>query len=497
MLEFKSISKSFSGVEVLHQVSCKIDKGRIIALVGENGAGKSTLMKIASGILIEYNGEMLLNDAVARFRNPKDAERAGIAIIHQELNLVPDLSIGENIFLGREPVSRLGQVDFRKLFAETNDVLQTFNFPYSPSQKVRNLPVGWQQMVEIARTLSMKAEIIIMDEPTSALSEHEIDVLFGKMRDLRDQGKTLIFISHRLNEIFTIADEVVVLRDGFFEGQFSIGEVNREKLIELMIGRRIGEIVPQDNPNSGEVVLNTANLAVRKGRTTLLSDIGFTLRKGEILGVAGLLGAGRTELLRFLYGELDAQYSGEILLNGDIYIPKSSHEAIGRDIAFLSEDRKTEGIFPDHSIGFNSSISMLPQISAAGVLNKEAEQQLVTEKLDGLSVKRTSLRQKIPTLSGGNQQKVLLARVLLLQPQVLLLDEPTRGIDVGAKQEIYALVKRLSQSGVAVLVTSSEIPELMSMCHRVLVLSAGKQTALLSVKDTNPQEILKYAFKQV
>lgn len=496
MLEFKEISKSFSGVEVLHRISFSIEPGKIIALVGENGAGKSTLMKILSGIHTEYSGCYLLNGTVRRFRNPRDAERAGVSIIHQELNLVPDLTVGENIFLGKEPVNKLGRVNFKKLYRDSDAILSQFEFPYAPNTKVRNLTVGWQQMVEIAKALYLDAGIIIMDEPTSALSEHEIAILFDKVRLLKSRGKSVIFISHRLREVFDIADEVAVLRDGYFMGKFPISKVGREDLIRLMIGRDMADTISVEAMQPDRDILKINNLRVFSGERTILSGIHFSLMKGEVMGIAGLLGAGRTELLKFLFGELQADYAGELFLEGATYIPSSPPQAINKRIAYLPENRKTEGIFPDHSNRFNSSISILSEISRNGMVDASEEKRLVSGTFKALNVRMKSLNQKIPTLSGGNQQKVLLSRVLLLKPRLLLLDEPTRGIDVGAKQEIYELIHRLSRNGVSVLVTSSEIPELLRVCHRILVLSLGQQTAVLKARETHTQEILKFAFKQ-
>ncbi|GAB4369218.1 MAG: ribose ABC transporter ATP-binding protein RbsA [Calditrichia bacterium] len=497
MLEFQNISKSFSGVEVLHQVSFSVDEGIILALVGENGAGKSTLMKILSGIITDYEGTILINKKPVRLKNPREAEKAGVSIIHQELNLVPHLSVGENIFLGKEPVGRLGKVDFKKIYRESDELLKEFDFPYSSRLKIRNLAVGWQQMVEIAKALRVNASIIIMDEPTSALSAHEISVLFDKMRKLKSLGKTVIFISHRLKEVLDIADEIAILRDGYFVGKYPRNEISREQLISLMIGHEISEeIIPNESVRDEEI-LALKNLEVIRKDSPVLSEINFSLKKGEVLGIAGLLGAGRTELLKFLYGEFPGRYRGSIRFRGEPYVPRSATDSISNKIVYLSEDRKTEGIFPDAGLQFNSSISVLPWFSRLGVVNARREREAVIEKFRELNVRMKSLNQKIPTLSGGNQQKVLLSRVLLLHPVLLLLDEPTRGIDVGAKEEIYDLVHKLSQQGAAILVTSSEIPELIRMAHRILVLSRGKQTAILNASETNPQEILHHAFKQV
>ncbi len=496
MIDFQNISKSFAGVEVLHQISFSIERGTIIALVGENGAGKSTLMKILSGILTDYEGKMLLEGKPVQFANPKQAEMAGISIIHQELNLIPDLSVAENIFLDREPVLNLGLINFKKMHRETETFLKDFDFPYPPHIKVRNLSIGWQQMVEIARTLSLDARVVIMDEPTSALSDSEIKLLFEKIRLLKQKGKTVIYISHRMNEISEIADWIAVLRDGHFMGKFASSEMSREKLIQLMIGREgLEENTTDITKHRDREILKLDKLSVFEGRTKILSDISFTLKEGEVLGVAGLLGAGRTELLKFLYGEKGGNYIGTLQVRDKPYYPHSANHALKHRIAYLSEDRKSEGIFADLDILKNGSISVLKALSRVGFIKSKTEKNVVSAQLTKLNTRMKSLHQKIITLSGGNQQKVLLSRILLIEPEILLLDEPTRGIDVGAKQEIYELVKALSDSGMAIIVTSSEIPELFNMCHHILVLSQGIQSALLPARQTNSQQILSYAFK--
>jgi ribose transport system ATP-binding protein len=498
MLEFHQISKSFAGVEVLHQISFSVESGKIIALVGENGAGKSTLMKILGGIFTDHQGKIYFNDQEIRPRHPKDAERLGIAIIHQELNLIPDLTIAENIFLGKEPLRRFGRIDFTKLYKAADNVLQEFNFPYSPKMKVRNLTVGWKQMVEIARAFRVRAQILIMDEPTSALSEQEIQIMFEKMRFLKNQEKTIIFISHRLREVYEIADEIVILRDGKYIGKFLKTDISREQLINQMIGHELtAKMEGAENVDDREEILSVKDLTMTLPQGMELAGINFSLRRGEIFGMAGLLGSGRTELLKFLYGELKAPFSGEIKYLGKTLVPHSTSKSIAQRIVYLSEDRQGEGIFPDHHLQFNGTLSYLEKLSRFGFVQESRERTTINSKFDELRVKRRNLRQSIMTLSGGNQQKVLLSRILLVNPLILLLDEPTRGIDVGAKEEIYQLIERLSRQGAAILVTSSEIPELLRMAQRILVLSNGQQTALLDARKTNPAEILQYAFKRM
>lgn len=498
MLEFHYISKSFSGVEVLHQITFSIEQGKIIALMGENGAGKSTLMKILAGIYPDYEGQIVFDGREIHPHNPREAEKLGIAIIHQELNLIPDLSIGENIFLGKEPLQRFGLVNFSHLYQSADKVLQEFKFPYSPRLKVRHLTVGWRQMVEIARVFQVNARLVIMDEPTSALSDQEIPLLFDKIEYLKKQGKTIIFISHRLREAYAIADEIVILRDGYFVGKYAKTDISRDQLISLMIGHHISsEHEMHYESIREEKILEVKNLTVVEKNGLLLKGINFTLRKGEILGIAGLLGSGRTELLKFLYGELKVKFNGEIIYLGQKFSPHSANDSIGKGLVYLSEDRQGEGIFPHHHLQFNGTISHLDKLSVAGFIKESDEKSLITSQFDELQVKRQTIKQPILTLSGGNQQKVLLARILLRQPLLLLLDEPTRGIDVGAKEEIYQLIAKLSMQGVTIIMSSSEIPELLWITQRILVLSNGEQSALLETQHTNSQEILKYAFTRI
>lgn len=496
LLEFKNISKSFSDTKVLDDISFSVEQGKVLALMGENGAGKSTLMKILSGIITEYEGEIILNNEKVNFRTPKDAEQKGISIIHQELNVVPDLSVGENIFIGKEPASKIGFINYNKMYAEAEMILKEFGFSFSAHTKVRNLSIGSQQMVEIARTLHLNSGIIIMDEPTSALSEHEADILFDKIRQLKEKGKTIIYISHRMKEIFDIADQVAVMRDGKFIAKKNCNEINRDQLIELMIGREVS-----DNPNKQQVIgtkmiLEVKGLSVHQDTKKILSDISFNVQEGEVMGIAGLLGAGRTELLKFLYGALDVSYEGKIKYKNESYQPGSIAAALKKKIIYLSEDRKGEGLFIKEGIKENASASVLDRFSRMGFLNLQDEAAEVDVKLQEFGVKMKSSRQAVNTLSGGNQQKVLLGRVLLVHPHLLLLDEPTRGVDIGAKYEIYALIEQLRKEGLAIILTSSEIPELLQICSKILVLSEGHQTAMLNAADTDSQEILHYAFKK-
>ena len=468
----------------------------MIALIGENGAGKSTLMKILCGVLSDYTGSILLNNRKVKFRNPREAENAGIAIIHQELNLVTHLNVAENIFLGREPVNAFGIIDFKRMNAETEILLAQFDFPYPANTKVMHLPIGWQQIVEISKALRLKAEIIVMDEPTSALSESEIKFLFEQIELLKEKGKTIIYISHRMKEIFEIADETVILRDGKYLGTYLISEIDQKFLVNKMAGKEITTTNSKTNVIHNKQILSLDSVSVFQNKKQLLSELSFDLKAGELIGIAGLLGSGRTELLKFLYGAFRSDYRGELKFRNEPYSPKSPSKSIKNKIVYLSEDRKNEGIFPELSNLKNSSISILSSLSNFGFIRKKVEKNTVLSKIDELKVRMASINQHIQYLSGGNQQKVLISRVLLVNPTLLLLDEPTRGIDVGAKQEIYNLIDELKKEGMGILFTSSEIQELLLVSDKILVLSQGRQTALLETSKTNSREILNYAFKE-
>lgn len=496
MLQFSNIKKAFSGVEVLHGVSFSVNAAAVTALVGENGAGKSTLMKILSGVLVDYEGDILIDGQKRVFKNPVQAETAGISIIHQELNLIPDLTVAENIFLGKEPVGKFGLVKFKELHRKADELLKEFEFPFSSHLKVKDLGVGWQQIVEIARVFAGDAQIIIMDEPTSALSEHEIAILFDKIKLLKKNGKAVIFISHRLEEIFEVSDAVAILRDGKFIAKYPAVDISTEQLISEMTGKKYYEAAGRKSAAASDVILSVDNLSINVQNKAVLSNISFSLKKGEILGLAGLLGSGKTELLMYLFGLLKERSSGEIAYDGENYIPDSPAKAIAKKIFYITKHRKTEGIFAEKDLILNTTISNLQEYTKTGFVQSKSEIEAVSVQLNELKVKRASLRQSIKTLSGGNQQKVLLGRALLLKPRLLLLDEPTRGIDVGAKSEIYKLLDRLSNEGITVLMSSAEIPELLRVCDSILVLANGRETAFLKANETNAEEVLHYAFNQ-
>jgi ABC-type sugar transport system ATPase subunit len=495
MLSLQNINKSFSGVQVLFDINTIIEEKKVTAVIGENGAGKSTLMNILSGGISDYTGTVVIRGQQVHFNNTREALNFGITIIHQELNIFPDLTAGENIFLGREPVVN-GLINYSMLYSEADKVLKQFRFPYPSDIKMRSLSVGWKQIVEIARALSLNSNIIIMDEPTSALSDNETEILFEKIHLLREQGKTIIFISHRISEVLEISDHIIVMRDGRISASVKTEDTTREELIRHMAGDKTIAKISTPLRFSGEEILNVKDLSVHS-KSFNLSEINFDLKKGEVLGIAGLLGSGRTELLKFLFGEFGDKYEGTVLFRGKFYKPRSSSASIKSGIVYLPENRKEEGIFPDHSLVFNSTISVLEKFKSYGLLNLNKEATSAEGKFNELNVKRRSSDQEIKNLSGGNQQKVLLARILMTDPSVILMDDPTRGIDIGSKEEIYELINIVSNAGISVIMTSSEIPELLRICSKVLVLSSGKQTALLNSAGVSTQQILAYAFKQL
>lgn len=500
MLEAIDIKKSFGGVAALDGVSLTLHPGAVTAILGENGAGKSTLMKILSGVHADFEGEVRIDGKRISLGHPRAAEAAGIAIIHQELNLVPDLDIAANIFLGCEPRNRWGLLDRQAMRIRCADLLDRLGLDVDPDRLVGTLKVGEQQLVEIAKALHVEARVIIMDEPTSALSDRETERLFRIIRALRSEGRMLVYISHRFDELFSIADRYVVLRDGRTVGAGLMSDAGEETLIRMMSGRE--HLSPR---SEGQVVhgsprLEVAGLSLRAAspeRPDLLRDISFTLHAGEVLGLYGLMGAGRTELLGSLFGMYKFRVFGTVSIDGVKINISSPQAAVERGIALVPEDRKRQGIFPADDIRANLSISILDRISRVmGFIDTSREAKISSELMNRLSVKASSDLQLISTLSGGNQQKVVLGRWLATRPRVLLLDEPTRGIDVSAKAEIHKLIRKLAEEGMAVLVASSELPEILSLTDRVLVLCEGRLTASLSIADADEASVLRYAFPQ-
>jgi len=476
------ISKSFGGVRALRDVSFSAGSGEVVALCGENGAGKSTLMKILAGAIVLYEGQIVLSGTPARFSGPRQAEDAGIRIIYQELNLVQQLTVSDNVFLGREKrfLGRLGWLDDRSMERQTERLFDRLGTAISPRAKVGDLRIGDQQMVEIARALMFDAEIVIMDEPTSALADSEVARLFRVIGDLRRAGTTVLYISHKMNEIFELADRVVVLRDGQFVATAPRAETSPGQVVRWMVGREIAALDYIQHPIGERAVLEVENLSMASphgsGRPNL-RGITFSVHSGEVLGVAGLLGAGRTELLEAIFGASSFPPTGTIRLEGRAVRFTHPDQAIKAGFAMTTEDRKTLGLFDQMTVGENITLRRLPELTLGPIVNPRAEKRAVDWSLKELAIKTAGGDVPVTTLSGGNQQKCILARWLLIKPKVLLLDEPTRGIDVGAKAEIYQLIRRLAGEGRAIVMTSSELPELLAVSDRIIVLCEGRLAA--------------------
>lgn len=502
VLKMQGIIKDFPGVRALNNVNFEARSGELLALMGENGAGKSTLMKVLSGVwpYPTYEGDIYLRGQKVQFSNTKEAEEAGIGIIYQELNLIPGLTVAENIFLDRQFTNSQGKINWSKTFAETQKILDDLGInDIRPTDLVQNITVGKQQMVEIAKALSLKADILVLDEPTSALTDKEVKDLFRIIRKLKADGVCMCYISHKMEEIQQIADRIAVLRDGETIGDVTpISEITLDQIIARMVGRDIKDMFPKADFTPGEVTLEVNNLTVTNPEmpgSYLVNDASFVARKGEILGISGLMGAGRTELVGGVFGAYPGQTAGEVKLNGKQLDIRSPRDAIDAGIALLTEDRKALGLFLDKSITFNTTISSLESISSEvlGIINGQQERKLVKEYVDQLGVKTPSIDTVIGTLSGGNQQKVILGKWLNSKPDVFILDEPTRGIDIGAKVEIYKLLNELVQQGVTVIMISSELPEVLGMCDRILVMCEGEIVSNFERDDAKKEAIMASA----
>jgi ABC-type sugar transport system ATPase subunit len=496
LLEASGITKSFPGVRALDGVNITVRRGRLNALLGENGAGKSTLMNILAGVFPPDAGTIVLEGRTVSFKNPREAQAAGIAIIFQELNLVPELSIAENIFIGREPLNRFGLVDFPRLNAEAAALLAELELDADPRTLVSQLKVGAQQVVEIAKAISFNSRVIIMDEPTSAITEHEIEVLFRQIKRLKQSGVGLIYITHKLDELPAIADDVTVFRDGKFVGAKGFPEVTRDEMIRMMVGRELADLFPKTPAKPGEVVLRAKNISLQHAERKddfVVRDVSFEVRRGEVLGIFGLMGAGRTELLQTIFGLYPRTSTGEILVREKLVNLRSPQDAIAAGLALAPEDRKAEGVVLGLSVAHNTTLSCLPKIERLGLLQPQLERDLVGGYVARLRVKTPSIDQVIGNLSGGNQQKVVLAKWLATEPQVLLLDEPTRGIDINAKKEIYTLIDELAQSGLGVVLVSSELPEILGIADRIMVLCEGRKTAEFTRAEATEEKVVKAA----
>jgi inositol transport system ATP-binding protein len=488
ILEMKHIDMRFQGVHAVDDVSLTLRRGEVHALVGENGAGKSTLMKVLIGLYSPNNGEIIFKGKSMRFRSVRDTRAAGICMIFQEFNQVKHLSVMENIYLGREPKTKSGSIDYKKMQNGANAILSKMGIDINPNAYVRDLTVAKQQLIEIVKAVSYNAEIIIMDEPTSALSDTEIQHLMDTVLMLKNEGKAIVFISHKLEEIFGICDRVTVLRDGKFIHSDIVKNINENDLIRMMVDREISEMFPKEETKISEVIFEVKGLS-RKGE---FENISFSIRRGEILGLAGLMGAGRTEIVEAIMGSRRLD-SGEIFLNGKRIVNRIPGNAIKRGIIMVPEDRKRHGISLKLSVRDNILMSAMRKCIKTGVIRRKLENKYTAEYIGKLDIKTSSDRQICANLSGGNQQKVVIARVLNADPSVIILDEPTRGIDVKTKADIHRLMSQLAGQGKAVLMISSELAEVMGMSDRIIVLHEGKITGMLDRSEANPNRIMQYA----
>lgn len=492
LLEVQNITKQFPGVKALNQVSLTLNQGEVLAIIGENGAGKSTLMKILAGVQTPDSGTLSINGTAVPILNVEDALNHGIALIHQELNLSSNLDIAANIFLGREPNS-CGIINQNQTYVESETYLKRVGLNLSSHTLVGNLTVGQQQMVEIAKALSINARILIMDEPTSSLSLHESEALFAVIRELKAQGVSIIYISHRLGEVKELADRVVVLRDGENAGDLDRDSISHDQMVQMMVGRSVSQFFPHTSHEPGEVVLEVKNL-----RTPAhpMHQINFALKRNEIVGISGLVGAGRTELMQVLFG-IDAPRGGSILVEGQEIQIHSPKDAIKAGLALVPEDRKLQGLVLEMAVRENMSLASVSRDRGPlGIINFLKERNLTEEMISAMKIKTPNDRQIVQFLSGGNQQKVVLGKWLAMHPTVLLLDEPTRGVDVGAKEEIYHLMVELAAKGVAILFVSSDLEEILGISDRVLVMHEGQLTGELARKDMSEEAIMQLATGQ-
>ena len=488
ILEMRNIFKSFGGVNALRDVSFQCRPGTVHALVGENGAGKSTLIKILAGALLPDSGEIIFKGQKHQSFSTRKALNSGISVIYQELALVSQMTVAENIFLGREPRKYFGIVDKKRLKIEAKKQLKQLGFEVDMDMEVGEMTVAYQQMVEIAKALSKNADLIIMDEPSAILAGHELDQLFLIIESLKKRGVTIIYISHRLEEVFRIANEVTILKDGQLVGTKPIKDLSHGELVKMMVGRTLEEVFPVSFNQLGNPVLQVEEISTK----TILNQVSFNLREGEILGVAGMVGSGRTELARAIFGA-DPLTSGTIKIKGQDVVFKNPADAIRSKISLVPEDRKYHGLFTKLSILNNITLPILSKISRWGFTDKKKENEIVERERQIHSIDMTSGNQEVQYLSGGNQQKVVLSKSLQTIPEVIIMDEPTRGVDVGAKFEIYQLIRQLNKDGIAILMISSELPEILGLSDRILVMREGKIVAELTPNETNEEMIIEFA----
>lgn len=487
ILALNNIEKSFPGVKALDKASLNVYPGRVMALIGENGAGKSTLMKVLTGIYTKDAGSIYYQGQSASFKGPRDSQHSGISIIHQELNLIPELTIGENIFLGREKTGALGRILWSEIYEQADILLKRLNVKRSSRTLLGELSLGEQQMVEIAKALSFKSKVIIMDEPTDALTDSETQSLFNVINELRSQGCGIAYISHRLKEIFEICDDITVLRDGKFIGECPVSDIDEDGLIEMMVGRKLEDQYPRVDVTHGGICLEVQNVS-----GSGVQNINFNLNHGEILGISGLMGAGRTELMKIIYGALPID-SGVIKLHGKALKLQSPQDGLAYGIAYISEDRKGDGLILGLSVKENMSLCALDKLTSGWQIRHQDEVKAVENFIKVFNIKTPTRNQLIGNLSGGNQQKVAIAKGLMTQPTVLILDEPTRGVDVGAKKEIYELINKFKTDGMSIILVSSEMPEILGMSDRILVMQEGRINGEFDAKEANQENLLACA----
>ena len=498
LLDMKDISKTFGSVQALKGVSLDLYAGEVLALMGENGAGKSTLMNILSGSLQPTEGEIYLKGAKVHVSDPITAKKLGIAKIHQELQIVPELSVAENIFLGRWKSKAGPAVDFKGMIEESRKYLEMLDVKVDPAKKLKDLRIGEQQLVEIAKAISLNSEIIVMDEPTSAISEKEAEKLFNIIRRLRGEGKGIIYITHRMEEIFKIADRLTVMRDGQYIGTVRAAETTKDEIIKMMVGRDMSEQYPKDPTEKGEVALEVKELSYTPPEGSFrrsLKNISLYVRHGEVLGIAGLAGAGRSEFFECLAGVHHGETEGHIYIEGKEVSIKTPSDAIKAGISFATEDRKGTGLVLSRSIGENMSLPLLKKFSPMFFMKTSEEKNIWQKQMETLRIKAPGAKTLVSSLSGGNQQKVVLAKWLMTEPKILLLDEPTRGIDVGAKAEIYQLINNLAKQGMAIIVLSSELPEVIGISDRIVTFCEGELTGEFLQKDATQEKLLESATK--
>lgn len=487
-IEMRGIDKSFGSNQVLKQAGFTLESGEVHALMGENGAGKSTLMKILTGVYTKDAGTVLVDGKEVNYKNPQEAEKAGIVFIYQELNVMFDLTVEENLFMGKEIHGKFGICDKKAMQKKAQEALNILGVNISPKTVMAELSVGQQQMVEICKALMADAKVIIMDEPTAALTQSETVALFKVIESLRKKGVSMVYISHRMEEIFELCDRITVLRDGSYIGVKNIPETNMNEIVKMMIGREIGERYPSRNVKIGKEVLKVKELT-RKGT---FHDVNFSVRAGEVLGVSGLMGAGRTEIMQAIFGNLSYE-SGTIEIDGKEVKISNPRQAMEHGIGFITEDRKTEGLMLDKSIRENISLCNLRRISKSSVISREAEKNMVAEAIKDLHIKCFGSYHECNNLSGGNQQKVVLAKWILTNPKILILDEPTRGVDIGAKKEIYSIINKLAAQGVVIIMVSSELPEVLGMSDNIMVVREGEVRGIISYEEANQERVMTLA----